>query len=82
MPVVSGRLARRAEKASKPPAEAPIPTTGKTLSSVDPDAVEVDPDAAEVEGGEEERLLRFGIERFFTGQTLSSAELKRNTVKH
>jgi len=52
-----------------------MPTTGKTLSSVEPDAVEV-------EGGEEERLLRFGIERFFTRQTLCSAELQRNTLKH
>jgi len=47
---------------------------GKTLSSVEPDA-------GTLEGGEEERLLRFGMERFFTGQTLSSAKLKRNTVK-
>ena len=75
MPVVSGRLASSAENASRPPAEAPIPTTGKTLSSVEPDA-------GAFEGGEEERLVRFGVERFFTGQTLCSAELKRNTVKH
>ena len=62
--MVSGKLARRAENASRPPAEAPIPTTGKTLSSVEPDAVEVT--------GGEERLVRFGVERFFTGQTLRS----------
>jgi hypothetical protein len=74
MPVVSGKLASRAEKASRPPAEAPIPTTGKTLSSVEPDA-------DEVRGGEE-RLLRFGVERFFTGQTPAAGELKRNTVEH
>jgi hypothetical protein len=42
----------------------------------------VEAGAGAFEGGEEERLLRFGMERFFTGQTLSSAELKRNTVKH
>ena len=75
MPVVSGRLASRAENASRPPAEAPIPTMGKTLSSVEADA-------GTFEGGGEERLLLFGMERFFTGQTLRSAELKRNTVKH
>jgi len=42
----------------------------------------VEAGAGAFEGGEEERLLRFGMERFFTGQTLCSAELKRNTVKH
>jgi hypothetical protein len=41
----------------------------------------VEPDADEVRGGEE-RLLRFGVERFFTGQTPAAGELKRNTVEH
>ena len=57
MPVVSGRLASRVEKASRPPAEAPIPTMGKTLSSAERDAGEA--------AGGEDRLLRFGVERFF-----------------
>jgi len=74
MPVVSGKLASSAENASRPPAEAPIPTTGKTLSSVEPDAGKVT--------GREERLLRFGVERFFTDRPYAARELKRNTVEH
>src|SRR6267154_85946 len=70
MPVVSGKLASRVEKASRPPAEAPIPTTGKTLSRVEADVDEVT--------GREECFPRLGVERFFTRRTLAAGELKWN----
>ena len=70
MPVVSGRLASKAEKASRPPAEAPIPTIGKTLSRAER--------GPGVVMGGAERLLRLGVERFFTGETHTAVELKTN----
>ena len=59
MPVVSGRLVNKAENASSPPAEAPMPTTGKNLPGVERGV-------GVVEGGAgEDRRLPVGVERFF-----------------
>jgi len=66
MPVVSGNWPNRAEKASRPPAEATDRTTGKTLSSVEPDA-------GEVTGGEDAycvlELNAFSQDRPRSGRT-------------
>ena len=62
MPDFCGKLARRVEKASKPPADAPIATIGNKRSGGTPSPVEVVP--REGDGGF--LLLRLRSEDFST----------------
>src|SRR5256885_16957615 len=62
MPVRCGRFESKAENASRPPAEAPTPTTGKILVGADFLAAPVAGD------GERRRALRLLDEGFFTAK--------------
>src|SRR4029077_16830344 len=68
IPVESGKVVSMAVKASRPPADAPTPTTGKSLS------IGKRSEAAGEVCDPAGRLFRFGVEDFFTGDTPHKSE--------
>ena len=70
MPVFSGKLASNTEKASRPPAEAPMPTIGNERSGDEPLREEASPVVVDA------NVLRLRTEDFFTEDDSNGSRIK------